>query len=125
MSLLSHVVRPLTVLELRHALAVRQGETNINENRLIFEDLLVQCCLGLVTIDSGSQIIRLMHHTAQQWLDSHRSRLFPDAHAKLLRICLTYLSYDEFKLGLCEFRDFNAMSVGSPDGGKRINKKRF
>ena len=125
LGLLSHVVRPLTVPELRHALAVRQGETNMDKNRLVFEDLLVQCCLGLVSIDSGSKIIRLVHHTAQQWLDSHRSRLFPNAHAEILHICLTYLSYDEFKLGPCEFRDFNARSVDSSANGKRINKKRF
>lgn len=63
LSWLSNVARPVTVMELRHALAMQPGDTNINIDGLDAEDLLVPCCHGLVSIEQNTQIICLVHHT--------------------------------------------------------------
>ena len=41
--------RPLTTLELRHALAVEVGETKLNEHNLPEIEDMVSVCAGLVT----------------------------------------------------------------------------
>ena len=65
-------------------------------------DHLVRSCAGLVTVDTGSQIVRLIHQTAQDFFGTRASEYFPDAHTRLTRTCLTYLSFDEFSKGPCD-----------------------
>ncbi len=50
--------RPLTTLELQHALAVEVGESEIDEENLSDIDDIVSVCAGLVTVDEESDIIR-------------------------------------------------------------------
>ncbi|KAL8922820.1 MAG: hypothetical protein Q9208_004945 [Pyrenodesmia sp. 3 TL-2023] len=124
LSWLSHVMSPLRVQELRHALAVNQGDSAIDIESLDAEDLFQVCCHGFVSIERDTQIIRLVHYTAQQFLDENRTSLFPDAQAQILRTCLTYLSFDEFKRGRCRFESFE-YGVNEVANGKRIAKRRF
>ena len=65
-------------------------------------DHLVRSCAGLVTVDTGSQIVRLIHQTAQDFFGTRASEYFPDAHTRLTRTCLTYLFFDEFSQGPCD-----------------------
>lgn len=123
LNLLSQVVRPLTVQELRHALAVRPGEAAVDPERLDAEDLLEPCCHGLVSIEQPN--IGLVHHTAQEYFDNCRSTLFPHSQGETLRICLNYLSLSEFQQGPCEFYYFRSINDKSRAKGKRIAKKRF
>ena len=133
LSFLTYARRPLTVLELRHAFAVKAGEYDINQRYLVAEDVLEPCCLGLVAIEAASRTIRFTHGTTQQYFTDSRSLLFPDAQTEILRICLGYLSFKEFETGPCEFRfsdgpcDFRVQ--GSPSNsrlkGKRIASRRF
>lgn len=58
--------RPLTTLELQHALAVEIGQSSLDEDNLPEIDDVVSVCAGLVTIDEGSGIIRLVHYTTQE-----------------------------------------------------------
>lgn len=111
--------------ELRHALAVQPGDVAIDSESLDAEDLLTPCCQGLVSIDEQSRIIRLVHKTAEDYFYNHRSELFLDAHARILRTCLIYLSFAEFQQGPCQFTDFRALAVDGSANGKRIAKKRF
>lgn len=123
LDLLSQVVRPLTVQELRHALAVGPDEAAVDPERLDAEDLLEPCCHGLVSIEQSN--IGLVHHTAQEYFDDYRSTLFPNSQGETLRICLSYLSLSEFQQGPCEFYYFRSMADKSAAKGKRIAKKRF
>ncbi|KAL8759293.1 MAG: hypothetical protein Q9184_003678, partial [Pyrenodesmia sp. 2 TL-2023] len=124
LSWLSHAMGPLKVQELRHALAVNQGDRAMDIESLEAEDLFQVCCHGLVSIELDTQTIRLVHYTAQQFLDGIRKSLFPDAQAQILRTCLTYLSFDEFKRGRCAFESFED-HVNKVANGKRIAKRRF
>ena len=122
---LTHVTRPMKVQELRHALAVRQGDKAIAAQSLDLEDLFVPCCHGLVSIEQETQIIRLVHRTAQQYLDDNRLAIFPGMQAQILSTCLTYLSFSEFRRGRCNFETFAVYKVNEVANGKRIAKRRF
>ena len=62
------LIRHLKVQELRHALATRRGDKIIDKENLMNFDRLVRSCAGLVTVDKESQIVRLVHQKAQEFL---------------------------------------------------------
>jgi hypothetical protein len=82
----------LSVKEIQHALVIEPGLTRIDQDVLTDEDLLISVCLGLVTVDRDSKIIRLIHHTTQEYLERKGSEHFPDAETVIAVTCLTYLS---------------------------------
>lgn len=93
--------RQLTTVELRTALAVEVGESEFDEENLPEVADMVSLCAGLVTIDKISDIVRLVHYTAQAYFERTWTRWFPNAHSEIATICVTYLSFDSFKAGSC------------------------
>jgi hypothetical protein len=108
--------RPLTTLELRHALAVEIHESELDEENLPEIDDTVSVCAGLVTVDEKSDIIRLVHYTTQEYLQTHMFWLNPRKDPAMLRkndvamanvqknitiICVTYLLFNTFETGFC------------------------
>jgi ankyrin repeat protein len=65
-------------------------------------------CAGLVIVDE-SNIVRLVHYTAQEYLQHHRTNLFPNAEMHITKALLTYMSFSAFEDGPCKttesFRD--------------------
>ncbi|KAL8686003.1 MAG: hypothetical protein Q9218_007413 [Villophora microphyllina] len=62
--------RQLSASELQEALAVEEGTSELDgENKPDLDDI-VSVCLGLVTIDEDSNIIRLVHYTTQEFLEN-------------------------------------------------------
>ncbi|SLM39235.1 Ankyrin repeat-containing domain [Lasallia pustulata] len=101
---ISFATRPLKVEEMRHAIAVMNlepGEKHIEDDGLPDKDLLLTVCAGIVIIDTESDIIRLVHYTAQEYFEQKRMQEFPNAQAKIAKACLTYLSLDTFMDGPC------------------------
>lgn len=97
LSWITHARRPLLVAELRHGLAVEycdegEGLQEFDQDSLLSPGSLANVCAGLVIIDSTSQIIRLVHHTTQDYFDNARLHLFKGAKVDMSRACLTYLS---------------------------------
>ncbi|KLJ06231.1 hypothetical protein EMPG_10341 [Blastomyces silverae] len=88
--------RPLKVIELRHALAVEPQENELDQTNLPDENMMLSTCAGLVTVDSKSRIIRLVHYTAQQYFDRTQASWFLMAHKDIATTCLAYLSFDVF-----------------------------
>jgi ankyrin repeat domain-containing protein 50 len=101
LSWISYALRPLSVREIQHALATSPGDTELDEEALLDEDLLISVCAGIVTIDQKSRIIRLVHYTAQEYFEHARVNQFPAAQTEIALICLTYLSFDAFAEGYC------------------------
>ncbi|KAI5798311.1 ankyrin repeat-containing domain protein [Pyronema domesticum] len=89
---------PLTVEELQHALAVEPQDKDLDWENFIHEELLLECCLGLVIIDESTRTIRLVHKSLQDYLKTQydEGRLFQEAHYEITRICLTYMSFYGF-----------------------------
>jgi hypothetical protein len=94
LSWISFASRPLTLNEVQHALAIEPGDTDVDEEALPEEDLLVSVCAGLVTLDRESNIIRLVHHTTQEYFERICMGQFPDAQISITITCLTYVSFD-------------------------------
>jgi hypothetical protein len=76
---ISYAYTPLTVVEIRHALAVEAGDADIDEEALPDKDTLISVCAGLVTVDQESNIIRLVHYTTQEYFERIRMNRFPGA----------------------------------------------
>ncbi|OTB05176.1 hypothetical protein M426DRAFT_31693, partial [Hypoxylon sp. CI-4A] len=94
--------RPLKKLELRHALAVKLGEPELDERDIPYAEDLVSVCAGLVTIDEASNVIRLVHYTTQEYFERTQQQWFPSAPIEILRTCITYLSFPIFIEEHCE-----------------------
>src|SRR5438552_4048761 len=96
LSWISFALTPLTVAEIQHAVTVRPQDTSIDEEALPDEEVLVSVCMGLVTIDHESNIMRLVHYTAQEYFERIHMTKFPDSQTGIATTCLTYISFDEF-----------------------------
>jgi len=101
--------RPLTTSELQHALGVELDALELDETNLPDIEDIVSVCLGLVTVDEESNIIRLVHYTTQEYFVRTWRQWFPDAEARMTDICATYLTFKAFEGGSClsdaEFED--------------------
>ncbi|KAK4101588.1 hypothetical protein N658DRAFT_425381, partial [Parathielavia hyrcaniae] len=89
-------LRPLTVAELRHALAVEPGDRDLDEDGLHDPELLVYVCAGLVTVDEESHQVRLVHYTTQDYFKRIGIARLSVATSTIARTCLTYLLFDTF-----------------------------
>jgi hypothetical protein len=52
---MSYAFRPLSLIELQYALAVREDMINMDEDDLDDEKYLISVCAGLVTVSEGSR----------------------------------------------------------------------
>ncbi|KAF3185298.1 hypothetical protein TWF788_004617 [Orbilia oligospora] len=94
--------RRLTKKELQHAIAVEPEEpTGIDNDNIPDIEDLISPCLGLVTIDEESNVVRLIHYTAQEYFERTKQYWFSNPHDYLAKTCVIYLSYDSFKSGPC------------------------
>jgi len=88
--------RPLRGEELCQALGVEIGSAELDLNNVPALRTLLASCLGLVTIEASSSIVRLVHFTLQEHLLSNPT-LFYGPHATIAEVCLTYLNFESVK----------------------------
>jgi len=88
MAWIIHARRPLSTVELRHALAVRPPIKKLNEDYLPAVKVLRSVCAGLVTIDEMSNTIRLVHYTTQEYFERTETNWFPDAEIDVAMTCI-------------------------------------
>jgi ankyrin repeat protein len=91
--------RRLTPSELQHALAVEVGKPEFDDENMPEIEDMVSVCTGLVIVDKESDIIRLAHHTTQEYLEQTKVAWSRYAHTDIAKTCATYLSFDAFKAG--------------------------
>ncbi|KAJ7019718.1 ankyrin repeat-containing domain protein [Mycena alexandri] len=87
--------RPLTVLEIQTALAVEPGTKSLDEDNILDMEIILSVCAGLVIVDEQLLVVRLVHYTTQEYLDSIQPQQFPDAHTQITRTLLTYLAFEK------------------------------
>lgn len=68
LSWLVHAKRLLSTAELQHAVAVQSGQPELNKKFIPTTEIIGSLCSGLVTIDTQSDVVRLVHYTAQEIL---------------------------------------------------------
>jgi ankyrin repeat protein len=93
---------PFICARLQHALAVFPGDANLDEQGIPDESTLTNHCAGLVSIDEESRTVRLVHYTAQEYLERILPNTQPQAHTGIATTCLTYLLFDAFANGECD-----------------------
>ena len=93
--------RPLTTSELRHALAVEIGESELDQDNIPEIEDMVSVCAGLVTVDEESDVVRLVHYTTQEYFERTWTSWFSNAQEDIAKTCVTYLSFDDFEAGPC------------------------
>ncbi|KAI5800666.1 hypothetical protein FPQ18DRAFT_301284 [Pyronema domesticum] len=94
--------RPLTVIELRHTLAVSSSPTDsLDLDSLPFGETLTTSCYGLVVIDKETSTVRLVHKSLQDFLKSQNDskQFFQTGHRDIAWTCLLYLSYNNDMIG--------------------------
>jgi ankyrin repeat domain-containing protein 50 len=102
--------RLLTVEELRFAIAIEEGTTDLGAKRQLPFPSVIDSTLGLLVIDSVDKTVRFAHLTVKTYLVQHASRYFADGHSLLARTCVTFLTDLSDKSGLARFqcdRDLN------------------
>jgi hypothetical protein len=122
-----YAFRPLQIQEIQHALAVREEDTDVDDEALTPANYITSVCAGLVTIDEQSNIIRLVHYTAREYFERMQSEYFSDARVVIASACLRYLSFNIFAEGFstsdqglpallakCPFLLYAAQNWGAP-----------
>jgi ankyrin repeat protein len=90
--------KPLTIEQLRHALAVEPDDTDLDWDNFVDSQLLLSCCLGLVIVDESTSTVRLVHKSLQDYFRIlyDKGTIFIDGHHRIAHICLTYMSFDSY-----------------------------
>ncbi|KAJ7718038.1 ankyrin repeat domain-containing protein [Mycena olivaceomarginata] len=88
--------RPLTSLELRVALAIEPETRELDNDNMTGIGIILSVCAGLVIVEEHSSLVRLVHFTAQSYLDRIQTEIFPDAHFEITQSLLTYLQFAQF-----------------------------
>ena len=98
---ITYAKRPLSVNELRYAIAVQRGHSQFNEEDLSDIDDIVSACGGPISVDQGQDTatVRLVHYSTQQFLITTGGQHFPDVLETTAVCCLTYLLYNAFESG--------------------------
>ena len=93
-----HAKRPLSVEELQCALAIRPGDRALDTDGLPEIALIVSVSAGLITVDAESQTIRLVHFTVDEYFKMTTHKYFHNADSLIAETCITYLSFDVFRI---------------------------
>lgn len=89
--------RPLSSIELRHALATRLEDDDLDVDNIPPVRLIVRSCCGLVVVDdldNDLSEVRLVHHTLHQYLHTRQQAWISHAHSMITRTCLSYLLFN-------------------------------
>jgi hypothetical protein len=102
--------RPLTVIELRHALSVTIDPSKMQPGKLPLaydetldwdnfpsEKSLIDWCLGLIIIDEETSTVRLVHKSLHDYLTvlHENGKIFPDGHSEIAYTCLQYMCFND------------------------------
>ncbi|PKK51563.1 hypothetical protein CI102_2964, partial [Trichoderma harzianum] len=93
---ISSAKRPLSTKELQHALAVKIGMDELDEDAIPQVQDMVSFCAGLVTVDEESDVIRLVHYTTQEFFEKKKTDWFCNVEAMIAETCISYLSFTAF-----------------------------
>lgn len=93
--------RVLAVQELRTAVSVEPGSSQLETLDLPLIQTLLEVCGSLVTIDGGK--VHLAHYSIHNFLKN--SNFLKDAKLRIAVACATYLSFNVFTEGPCTSRD--------------------
>ena len=97
--------RPLHVEELKEAVAFEPDDKAWDEDKVPHEDLMFECCRGLIIKDEADETVHFAHHTVRQYLtgglttkvDPFFEISLENADLFAGKICVAYLSFSDFE----------------------------
>jgi len=143
LSWIYYAARPLSMEELREALAIEKDEPKLIRNYKPKARDISECCRGLVVWDKPSDRVTFTHATVKKFLEDEKASIIEEQKrlgeraekktellstpASVSIICLTYLCFDEFETypNAKEFvkgklKEFNLYSYASQFWGAHI-----
>jgi hypothetical protein len=90
-----HAAQPLHVNELRHALAIEEGDEQFDEEGMFDPSLLLGTTKGLITLNMDE--IHFVHYTAKEYFTTIDDDTFPDAEKEITQTCISYLKLKDFE----------------------------
>lgn len=95
--------RPLTISELRHLYATLEPTncTPLEDDDLPDGELLTSTCSGLIMVDREAHTVRVVHYTAQEYLERTHVEALEAAKLSLANACLAYLTLPNLSDGPC------------------------
>lgn len=106
---------PLTSRQLRHALSVELIDEDLDESGIYDFDFLANLCSGLLHLDHEAETVHFAHFTVQEYLATVADTIFHGAERYIGIVCLTYLSFKEFRTG--------PIAVDTPSGQRNFRKR--
>ena len=88
--------RPLSVSELRQALAVEHSDMEFDPAAQTELSILLTVTAGLLSVDADRGAVRLVHKTAQEYFEGNWRTLFPKAQTEIAVTTLAYLNFEPF-----------------------------
>lgn len=88
----TYAFRPLSLLELQHALAIDPDEDTLDEDLIIDGPNIAAICAGLIIVDPVTEKVHLVHYTTKMYFERVRDKHFPDFHGMITMSCATYLT---------------------------------
>jgi len=110
-----HARRPLQMAELREAIAVEPGDTELDKDDLLGSSFVVEISESLISYDDGAGTVSFSHFTVHEFLRSSQATLVLPS-VDISKVCLTYL-------GFTEFPAFAGDGVDSEDSLKGLLRK--
>lgn len=95
--------RPLTMDELREAIAIEPGDTELDANYLLESGFIVEVSESLISYDENSESVSFSHFTVYEFLASLEAPSLLSA-VDFAKVCLTCLGFQEFE-SRCEGPD--------------------
>ncbi|KAH6909411.1 hypothetical protein BKA70DRAFT_1275956 [Coprinopsis sp. MPI-PUGE-AT-0042] len=89
--------RSLTIEELRHAIATCPDTHQFDSSRLVDGATLMGFCHGLVNVEEETNLVRFVHYTAKDVVQSFIYQSFPYPHSLPALTCLALLTVHGFQ----------------------------
>jgi hypothetical protein len=80
---------------------VEVGKPELDDENSPRIESMVCVCVGLVTVDEESGIIRLVHYTAQEYFERTQKDWCPNVEESITASCVACLSFSTFDAGVC------------------------
>lgn len=110
LSWIFHAKESLHMEELREALAVELGDTQLIQEHLSEPTFIVEECKGLLSHDEATGLVTFTHYAVQNFLQLGEDRgLLKELH--LAKTLLTYLSFDVFRTPCHDDSELKALVV--------------
>lgn len=94
--------RPLKIAELCDLLVIEAGDSDFDPQYRSSPDDIIAVCQSLIVLNESTGDVRFTHLTVREFLRSYPELLAP---LDLAKVCLTYLTLDEFEKGRSPSRE--------------------